>query len=302
MKRILISGGSGLVGTALSALLQQQGYHVAHLSRSPHLATASDVQRYYWNPSKKEIALKSLLESDALIHLAGAPVAKRWTPSYKKEIIDSRVESTRFLSEVLAKEKHKIKTVISASAIGCYPHSFEKTYTEADTYGDHFLAQVVQQWEEEIKRVAQQNVRTVALRIGVVLSKKGGALPQMSESIRWGLGAPLGSGRQFIPWIHIEDLCRMFLHALENKDMEGVYNAVAPEAVSNKELTRAIARVLKKPLWLPAVSAFMLKLFMGPMAQMVLMSTKASAEKIQETGFQFTHQELLPALKALYAR
>ena len=233
--------------------------------------------------------------------MAGAGIAdQRWTTQRKKEILESRTHSTQLLLDTLKNQRHSVKTFVGASAIGYYGFSSkDEVFTEESKAGDGFLADVTRQWEEQTNPIATLGLRLVKLRIGIVLSEKGGALAEMAKPIRLGVGAPLGSGKQFLSWIHIDDLCAMFIQVAEDQSWHGAYNAVGINWVTNSELTRAIAHVLKKPLWLPPIPDFMMKLILGEMAGMVLNGSKVSSEKIRLAGFQFKHGELNEALMSL---
>ncbi len=296
---VLLSGGSGLVGTALSAQLQAQGHEVRWLSRSPG-KNDLDIQEYAWNVESGKIDEAAFADLEAIINLAGAPISDRWTPQHKSAILRSRVDGTRLLFNTVQKLKTPLKAFISASAVGYYPNSFEQEFTEEDPPGSDFLSLVCQKWEQEAENFQELNIRTAILRVGIVLSEKGGALPKMAMPVKLGLGAPLASGKQWMPWVHLQDLAAMFVHALENEKIKGVYNAVGPYNATNAELTSAIAKVLKRPLLLPKVPAFALKLLLGEMAETVLASNKASSAKIQKSGFRHEFQDLSQALTAIY--
>jgi len=231
---------------------------------------------------------------DTIIHLAGANVGdKRWSAGWKKEILDSRVKSTRLLCDTVSKGGHTVKTVVSASAIGYYGFTDgEETITESHPPGNDFLSTVVEQWEKEANALQSLGVRVVKIRVGIVLSDRGGALQEMARPIKFFVGSPLGSGDQYVSWIHIDDVCRMFIFACENSNLSGPYNAVASEPVTNRMLTKRIASVLKKPLILPPVPGFVLKLVLGEMADVVIHGSKVSPDKIMKAGFQFTHDDL----------
>ena len=300
-KNILITGASGLVGSRLTELLLQKGYHVAHLGRS---RKPEKVSSYVWDVEKKQIDLEAIINADAIIHLAGAGVAeKRWTQKRKKEILESRTHSTAFLFQVLEKNKHHVSSIISASAIGYYGiRDQENLLTEESQSGTDFLAQVTRQWEEEVDKFIALNIRVAKLRIGIVLSEKGGALKSMALPVRWGVGSPLASGHQYLSWIHIDDLCQMFIKAIEDEKMQGAFNAVGVEPVTNKEMTQAIAKILKKPLWTPHVPDFALKLVLGEMADIVIHGNKISSQKIQKIGFTFQFTDLGQALQNLFEK
>jgi uncharacterized protein (TIGR01777 family) len=244
---------------------------------------------------------KALIGVDAIIHLAGAGIAeKRWTPERKKEILESRTQSSELLFETLKSSPNQVKAVISATAIGYYGlTTLDQWCTEESPAGTDFLATVTKAWEDSLKSTETLDKRLIMLRIGVVLSNKGGALLEMAGPVKWGVGAPLGSGKQWVSWIHVEDLCRMFLHALENENMAGVYNAVAPNPVTNRELNKAIAQALHRPLTLPPVPEFVLKIILGEMTQIVVNGARVSCDKIKSTGFEFIFADARGAVKNL---
>ncbi len=294
-KKILITGASGLVGSRLTELLLQRGFVVSHLGRSQRLGR---VPSYVWDIEKGTMDVEAFTGVDCIINLAGAGVAdQRWTPTRKKEILNSRIRSTALLYHLLRERNHAVNSFISASAIGYYGLETGNAWVnEEASPGNDFLAQVVKQWEDEAEKIRLLGVRVVKLRIGIVLSEKGGALKSIAAPIQFGFGASLGNGKQYMSWIHIDDLCATFINAAENDTMKGVYNAVGNQPITNGELTRAIAKVLKKPLWLPPVPGFVLKLILGEMADMVIYGSKVSSAKIKDTGFQFQFNELDGAL------
>lgn len=297
-KNILITGATGLVGSQLTVLLLQKGYHVSHMGRTKRIGK---VPSYVWNVDHGTIDKDAFQGIDTIIHLAGAGVAdKRWTAARKKEILDSRINSTRLIFETLKKGDHVVRSFVSASAIGLYGFTTgEEVFTEDSKPGTDFLAQVTRQWEEEVDRLSALGIRVVKLRIGIVLSDKGGALPAMTKPIRLGVGAPLGTGKQYLSWIHLNDLCGMFLKAAEDETMKGAYNAVGPEWVTNQHMTKSIATVLNKPLWLPSIPAFVMNIIIGEMAVIVINGSKVSSRKIQQKGFEFKFTDLKAALKDL---
>lgn len=297
-KKILITGGTGLVGKVLTQSLLEKGYQVAYLSRSKK--QIENVEVYEWDIPNQKIEEEAFKDLEGVIHLAGAGVAdKSWTAARKKEILDSRTESTKLLHHYLSKVESKPKAFISASAIGIYGDSGEILMTEGSPQATDFLADVTKKWEKEIDPIADLGIRTVKLRIGVVLSPDGGALAKLVQPIRMGAGAALGSGKQYMSWIHIQDLANMFVWALENENSVGAYNAVAPSPVSNSEMTQQIAKVLKKPLILPNVPSFAMKLMLGEMASIVLAGSKVSSQKIEAAGFEFQFADLEKTLKDL---
>jgi uncharacterized protein len=296
--KILITGASGLVGSRLTELLVLKGHEVVHLGRRKKSGTVSS---FVWDVERKFIDATALEGVTTIIHLAGAGIAdKRWTTPRKKEILESRTHSTRLLFETLKNTHHTVTTFVGASAIGYYGLGLtDEVFTEEQKCGTGFLADVTKAWEKETDTIAVLGMRLVKLRIGIVLSEKGGALAEMAKPIRMGVGSPLGTGKQHLSWIHIDDLCELFIKSVEDKKMLGAYNAVGTSWATNEELTKAIASVLKKPLWLPAVPNFVLKIILGEMADMVLMGSKVSSKKIQETGFQVKYGKLDEALRDL---
>lgn len=294
---VLITGGSGLVGTALTALLLDKGYQVSHLGRSR--TSKKDVKSYIWNIREGFVENDALESANIVVHLAGAGIAdQRWTDSRKEIILQSRVQSTRLLYTKLAKAEGICETVVAASAIGIYGMDTGDSWLdESSAVGEGFLAEVTSQWEKEIERLNELKLRLVTLRTGIVLSENGGALPKMAKPVRMNVGAVLGSGKQYMSWIHIDDLCRMILMAIENQSLSGVYNAVAPNPQTNETFTRTLAQVLNKSIWLPPVPELALKLAMGEMAQVVTGGNRVSSRKIASSGYQFRYPELTTALQ-----
>jgi len=297
-KRILLTGGTGLIGSKLTNLLLQKGYSVNHLSRKP--ANIAGVQTYSWNIDKNDIDGRCIEGVDIIVHLAGAGIAdKRWSDKRKKEIVDSRARSIQLIYGLLAKHSNKVERVISASAIGYYGDRGDELLTEESPPNSDFIARCCTEWESSVDEGVLQGLKVTKFRTGVVLDQYG-ALAKMAQPIKLYAGSPLGSGRQWIPWIHLQDVIDMYLFAIENENFEGVYNMVAPNPVTNKQLTQAIARQLHKPLWAPNVPAFVLKLLMGEMSSIALASTKVSCEKIEEAGFNFKFSNVADAMKDIY--
>ncbi len=295
---ILIAGGTGLVGMYLSTLLTRKGYEIAHLTRTK--STSSPYKQYLWDVKKGTIDADALKNVEAVINLTGAGIAdSRWTTARKKEIVESRIQSNTLLKKAF--EQYGVpQTYLSASAIGFYGNRGATLLDEESDAGQgDFLSKTCVAWENAIQSVATTGVRTVIFRIGIVCALEGGALPQTMLPIKFGLGTYFGNGQQYYSWIHIEDLCRLFIAALENKTWLGTYNAVAPTPVTNKNFTQTlIAAMHKKAILLPA-PALMMRLILGEMAAIVLFSSNVSAKKVKEMGFLFNYSRLKEALEAL---
>lgn len=298
--KILITGATGLIGNAITDLCLQENIEVNYLTTSfTKIENKPHYKGFYWNPTNGDIDINCLLEVDAIIHLAGASIAKKWTPSYKTEIIESRVLSGNLLFNTLHKNEHHVKHFITASGVDIYPDSYDKMYDETENEtNDTFLGNVVLRWEEVADKFSLEGLQVSKIRTGMVLDEDEGALPQIAKPVRLGLGAALGSGNQWQSWIHIDDIAAMYMFVIKNK-LEGIYNGVTPNPVTNKEMTKAIAKQLKKPLWLPNAPGFALKLILGEMSALLLGSKKVSSEKIQQKGFQFKYPDLESALKDL---
>lgn len=286
-----------MIGSKLTSMLIANRHHVSHLGRSK---SKSQTNTFLWDPSTGFIDQDALNGIDTIIHLAGAGIAdKRWTASRKAEILLSRTESTRLLNDALNRIPNQVTTLIAASGISLYGlKNAERPLVEHDPAGTDFMAGVTVAWEKEVDKMSDR-IRVVKMRTGVVLSKGGIAMRKLTLPVKWFVGAPLGSGQQYVNWIHIDDVCRMYLHAIEDVSMQGAYNAVAPAPVTNKELTRELARVLKRPLWLPPVPEFVVKMIAGEVADIVLHGGKISSAKIEKTGFQFRFVNVRSALDDL---
>lgn len=299
METILITGASGLIGSKLTPLLQQKGYRVIHMSRT--IPKNAAVETFLWDVHKQIIDHTAIQQADYLIHLAGANLAdKKWTTSQKKEIIDSRVESLHLLFKSIQKTNRQLKGFICSSATGIYGAVTSETiFRESDLPAEDFLGITCKLWEGAAETIAKLDIRTVKLRTGVVLSEKGGALEKIAKPVRFLVGAPFGTGKQYFPWIHIDDLCAIYIKALEDYSMNGPYNAVAPEHVTNKIFIKTIASVLHKPLIMPAIPAFLLKLIFGEMAVTILEGSRVSCKKIEAAGFAFEYKTLEKAVTHL---
>lgn len=295
--RVLITGATGLVGSELVSLLLKNGVNISYLTTSKKkLQNEEKYKGYYWDPENGIIDENCLDEADAIIHLAGASIAKRWTPSYKEEILSSRIVSAQVLYGLLKNKQNTIKQFISASAIGIYPDSLTKVYSEDDKETDNsFLGDVVKKWEEAVDAVARLGIRVAKIRTGLVLSGKGGMLKELAGPVKFGLGSAFGSGNQMQSWIDIEDLAGIYYHVLQNK-FEGVYNAVAPYPVTQNELIKAVAKVLDKPYFMPNVPKLLMEMVMGEMYILLFTSQNVSARKIIDDGYQFKFLSLEKAL------
>jgi len=298
-KHILLTGGSGLVGSDLTQLLLDKGHEVSHLSREPR--NDPKVKTYLWDIYKGQIDEKCIEGVDTIVHLAGAGIAdKRWTDQRKKELIESRTQSIGLIYGLLRDKPHHVESVVSASATGYYNDRRDELLTEESKPSNDFLANCCIQWEQAVDKGEELGLRILKFRTGVVLTAKGGALPKMAQPVKLGVGSPLGNGKQWIPWIHQQDVIDLYLYGIENTSLKGVYNMVAPNPATNKQLTQTIAKQLHKPLWLPNIPAFVLKLLLGEMSTIVLGSTKVSAQKIENAGFRFKYPTVTEALADIY--
>jgi len=311
MPTVLITGGTGLIGKALSELLLQKGYQVIILSRTVpnhQIGDSSGLIYAHWDIARQTIDAATVQKADYIIHLAGAGVAdKRWTSKRKKEIINSRIKGSALLVKAMTENANRVKAVISASAIGWYgPDPIipnPKPFTENDLPANDFLGDTCKQWEESIEPVTQLGKRLVILRNGLVLSNAGGALKEFIKPLRFGIAAILGNGKQIISWIHIDDICRLYLRGIEDESMHGVFNAVAPAAVSNKSLTLQLAKAIKHSFYIPVyIPSAILKLVLGQMSIEVLKSATVSAAKIKNTGFSFIYPTAESAINQLKAK
>ena len=298
--KILITGATGFIGSKLVKLLLEKNHTIYYLSTSKNkIRNRINYKGFYWDPKNAEIDTNALTDVEVIIHLAGANVAKKWTTAYKEEIIESRVLSTQLLYQTLQKNSHQVKQIISASAVGIYPDSLTDIYHETDLDIDvSFLGNVVKQWENEVSQFEKLEIIVSKIRIGIVLAKNGGALQEMAKPIKYGVGAAFGSGEQYQSWIHVQDLVAIFQFVMENQ-LAGIYNGVAPYPVTNSELTKAIAKTLGKPLFLPNIPKFVMKLILGEMYQILFSSQHVSCRKILDENFQFKFASLDKALNDL---
>lgn len=297
METVLITGGSGIIGKRLSEMLAAQNYAVRHLSRSS--SGNEKYPTYVWDLAKNQIDEAALKDVDYIIHLAGENVGGgRWSAERRKKIIGSRIDSANLLFEKL--NGKPLKAFISSSGISYYGSvTTETIFKEDDPKGHDFLAEVSVKWEEAAFQFKPKANRVVALRTGVVLSPVGGALEKIKKPIKMGIGSALGSGKQYMPWLHLDDICGIYLKAVQDVEMEGIYNAVSSEHCTNQEFTQTIAKVLEKKLWAPKVPAFLLKLLFGEMAVIILEGSRISNEKIKQAGYTFKFNTLTEALNDL---
>jgi len=295
--KILITGGNGLIGRHLQQALKARNYEVATLSRNP----PANQNAVYWDIDKGEIDVRALDQTNTIIHLAGANIGgKRWTEKQKKEIIESRTKSAELIFLKLKSTPHQVKTFISASAVGIYGDRGSEWANENHSHGSNFLANTCEQWEAAAQKIEFLGIRVVILRFGIVLAANGGALPVMAKPVKLFVGATLASGQQYMSWIHLDDLCRLVIYAMEKETMRGVYNAVASNPVTNKEFTKQLGEVLHRPIWPFSVPSFLLKLILGEQATMIMEGQRVSNKKILAEGFQFKFQDLKTALADIY--
>jgi len=308
MATVLITGGSGMIGHALTKLLVEKNFDVIILSRN-HIKQINGAKTAMWDVKKQEIDKDALQQADYIVHLAGANVGeKRWTKRRKKEIVESRTRSGELIVKSLSEIPNRVRAVISASGIGCYeptPVSLSPGVqrVETDPFDKSFLGETCRLWENSVAPVTAMDKRLVIVRTGIVLSNEGGAFPEFKRPIRVGVAAILGTGKQTISWIHIDDLARIYFEAIINENMQGAYNAVAPKPVNNKFFTMQLAKKLKGKFFIPFyVPSFLLKIILGEMSIEVLKSANVSDQKIRSTGFQFLYPTLDAALERLVKR
>ena len=297
---VLITGATGLVGKEIVKLCHEKDITVHYLTSSKaKISTTNKYKGFYWNIKSQEIDAACFEDVSVVIHLAGASISKRWTKAYKKEVLNSRIESTRLLKKTIEANQLPIEHFISASAIGFYPssqtHFYEETFSEVS---DSFLGKVVDQWEAVVDELKTAGRLVTKVRIGLVLSEKGGALPEIVKPVKMGFGAAFGNGEQWQSWIHIKDLAAIFMFVLE-QELEGVFNGVAPNPVSNAELTKATAEILERPLFLPNIPKAVMHILLGEMAMLLFESQRVSSQKLEGEGFQFEFANIRPALSDL---
>jgi uncharacterized protein len=299
-KTILITGGTGLIGRHLCKKLVDRGYRIALLSRSKN--NSSDFPIFHWDVSSNLIDPNAFQDVECIIHLAGAGIGdKRWTKKRKQEILDSRIDTARAILKEVARLDKKPRSFISSSATGYYGSiSSEKIFTETDQPADDFLGNICRQWEEEADHFEEMGIRSVKIRTGIVLAHRGGALPKMTSPVKFGITPVFGNGRQYLPWIHMEDLCNLYIRAVEDGTFSGAYNAVAPEFITSKGFMQKVAGALGKPFLPLFIPSFILNTVLGEMAAILLKGSRISSQKIQQTGFEFLFPTLENALHNLY--
>ena len=297
-KSIAITGGTGLIGREAIRFFSEKGYALRILSREERPSDAANVQYFKWNPEHGEIPIAAIEGVHAIIHLAGAPIAQRWSAEYKQTIIDSRVNSARIMLEALKglPEAARPESIVSASAVGWYASSFEKQ-SEGTGRAEGFIGDVTEAWESALDGFQAIGMRTVSLRIGLVLAHEGGFLGRLKPLFKAGLGSAIGSGKHWQSWIHITDVVRMLDWAIEQEACKGAFNATSPHPATNLEMSRWIARVMSRPFWAPNVPAFVLRLVFGEMSGILLASHRMDSSRIVSTGFEFAYPTLKDALR-----
>jgi uncharacterized protein (TIGR01777 family) len=306
MPVVLISGGSGLIGRNLTRHLTGRGYEVIILSRTKKTADNPRVTYSLWNVEKQVIDVEAIKKSDHIIHLAGAGVMdKKWTPEYQKQIVDSRVKSAQLLVKALKENEHHVKTFVSATAIGFYgsdakPPVRKEGFIETDLAANDFLGDTCLLWEASTEPVAELGIRIVRLRTGIVLSERGGMFKELKKPLNFGVASIFGNGKQVVSWIHIDDLSRMYINAIEDQYLNGNYNAVAPRPVTQKELMVKLGEKLRHKFYTPIhVPSFLLKIILGKRSIELLKSTTVSDKKIKAAGFTFLYPTIESALDEL---
>ena len=296
-KTILITGATGLIGGEIVRQCQDQDIVIHYLTTSKDkIENKPNYKGFYWNPKKKVIDEAAFKDVSAIINLVGATISKRWTKKYKKIIIESRTETANLIFETLKNIEHKVTQFISASGVNIYSSSETKLYTEEDKeVDDSFLATVVVLWENAANQFVELGIDVAKVRTGAVLAKEDGALMELMKPIKLGVGSPIGSGDQWMSWIHLQDIAGIYLYILNN-ELEGVYNAVSPNPVTNKKMVKQIADQLDKPLFMPNFPSFMLHLMLGEMAVLVTEGNLVSSKKIEELGYKFNFYNLETAL------
>ena len=286
--KILITGATGLIGKKLTADLLSKGYSVNYLTtRKSKIKSSKQINGYYWDPEKDIIDLQCFKNVDTIINLAGSNIAKRWTNPNKLEILKSRIQSLILLRDSIFKNNLKIKKIISASAIGIYPSSYDRVYSENNNLiSNNFLGKVVNEWELAVSSFNDLKIEIAIVRIGLVLSKDGGILSKSLLPIKLGFGSFFGSGNQWQSWIHIQDISNIFCHILKN-DLVGVFNGVSPNPITNKDFTIKLAKFLNRPLLLPKIPKWLMSLVLGEMHIIIFESQNIACDRLNKTEFNF---------------
>jgi len=288
MALILILGARGLIGRNLKAHLTMQGHEVRYFVREQR--KADDITSFYWNYEREEVDIKAFRDVDYIINLSGANISKRWTFKYKKEIYDSRIMTLQFLYNILKKHQIRVKKIISVSGTGYYGDTLEQHCTETSATGKDFLAMVCRDWEDAANKFNEMKISTCILRLGVVMSLKGGFIPRIATPMRFFVGTHLGTGKQVVSWISLNDACRLFEHVIE-KNLVGTYNATSSNPLSLEEIDNSIAQFYHRKIWLPNVPTKLVKLLLGEMSAIVLSSCWTDNNRIKNTGFTFQEEQ-----------
>ena len=289
-----ITGGTGLVGRAVKQALIDQGHTVRILSRNPR-----QEGEYSWDPSQQTMDPAALDGAHGIVHLAGASVSSRWTASHKRAIMNSRIQGAQTLYRGIEAMATRPEVFVGASAVGIYPSSFDRVYTELDGGANGFLGDVVREWEAQSDRFESLGIRVAKIRIGIVLGRNNGILKMLQPIFRLGFGSALGNGKQWLPWIHVEDLAAMIARLATDSNLQGTWNGTGPDSVTNLDFSRTLAEAVKRPFWMPALPLWTLKLVLGEMSQIAIMSTNCSAVKWNTIGFKYRFSNLSTAFKDL---
>lgn len=297
-KNVLITGGTGFIGRYLTEKLLKKGYTVSILTRNSKPNT-DNIFYYIWDAAAQSIDEEAVRNADYIIHLAGENIAeKRWTAERKKAILDSRIKSTQLIYDTLKKNNNKVDAFVSASGIGFYGAvNGDGICTENTLPANDFVGTVCQEWENSADLMTSLGIRTVKIRTGLVLGKNGGIVKELAPIFKRGFGSALGSGKQYMPWIHIHDLCMIYIEAIENNKMIGAYNATINDSTTNLIFSRTLAGTFGYPIWMPKIPAFLIRLGMGERACILLTGRRVSSDRIKKLGFRFQFKNLQQALK-----
>ena len=302
MAKVLITGGTGLIGSYLGKRLLEKGYEVSLLSRTEN--TGTSIPTYTWDYKANTIDKEALSSVNFIVHLAGANIGeKRWTSKRRKQILDSRVKSGELLFNIIIKQNISIEAFITASAVGYYGAvTSDKIYSEDDSHFNDFIGKTCNSWEQVADKFQSTGIRTVILRTGIVLTEAGGALEKLISPLKFGIGVVLGNGRQYLPWIHIDDLCNIYIKAIEDLEMKGTYNAVAPEHLSNRAFIQQSAILFHKPFLNIKVPSIIMKIMFGKMSAILLNGSRVSSDKLMKAGYEFKFPSIQSALTDLFSK